>query len=327
MSDQQHPLGSGFPAAATADDVLADVDLTGINAIVTGGHSGIGLAATRALARAGASVTVPARNPDRAAANLAGINRVEVHPMDLLDPNTIDVFADDWNTTRRPLHILINNAAIPTPGSVVRDSRGFEVQFATSHLGHFQLTLALHDALRAAHGARVVNVSSGAHRFGGIQWDDPNFTKTYDPGLSYAQAKTASVLFAVALERRWSSDGIRGYALHPGVVLGTQLNAGGDPAAYRAMGLLDQDGRPVIDPAAGKKTAEQGAATLVFAATSPQLDDIGGVYLRDSDIAPVDDWTLPLTANLIPADAASHALDPEAADRLWDMSRRMLLSS
>lgn len=327
MSDQQHPLGSGFTAASTADDVLADVDLTGVNAIVTGGHSGIGLAATRALVRAGASVTVPARNPDRAAANLSRIERVEVRCMDLLDPDTIDAFADAWNTTRRPLHVLINNAAVPTPGSVVRDSRGFEVQFATSHLGHFQLTLALHDALRAAHGARVVNVSSGAHRFAGIRWEDPHFTEAYDPGLSYAQAKVANVLFAVALDRRWSSDGIRGYAVHPGVVLGTQLNAGGDPSAYRAMGLLDQDGRPVIDPAAGKKTAAQGAATLVFAATSPQLDGIGGVYLKDSDIAPVDDRMLPLTADLIPADAASHALDPEAADRLWDMSRQLLLSS
>ncbi|MDT0261491.1 SDR family NAD(P)-dependent oxidoreductase [Jatrophihabitans sp. DSM 44399] len=201
MRDQQRPLGSGFTAASTADDVLAGVDLAGVNAIVTGGHSGIGLAATRPLARAGASVTVPARNPDRAAQNLSGINRVEVHRMDLLDPDTINAFADAWNTTSRPLHILVNNAAVPTPDSVVRDSRGFEVQFATSHLGHFQLTLALHDALRAAHGARVVNVSSGAHRFAGIRWDDPNFTKTYDPGLSYAQAKTANVLFAFA---RWT---------------------------------------------------------------------------------------------------------------------------
>jgi len=114
--------------------------------------------------------------------------------------------------------------------------------------------------------------------------------------------------------------------VHPGVVLGTQLNAGGDPAAYRAMGLLDQHGRPIIDPAAGKKTAEQGAATLVFAAASPQLDGIGGVYLKDSDIAPVDDRMLPVTADSIPSDAASHALDPEAADRLWDMSRQMLLA-
>jgi len=327
MSDQQHPLGSGFTAASTADDVLAGVDLTGVNVIITGGHSGIGLAATRALVRAGASVTVPARGPDRAAANLAGIDRVQVRRMDLLDPDSIDVFADDWNTTGRPLHVLINNAAVPAPGSVVHDSRGFEVQFATSHLGHFQLTLALHDALRAAHSARVVNVSSGAHRFGTIRWDDPNFTRDYDPGQSYAQAKLANVLFAVALDRRWAQDGIRGYAVHPGVVLGTQLNAGGGPAAYRAMGLLDQDGHPVIDPAAGKKTTEQGAATLVFAATSPHLDGIGGVYLKDSDIAPIDDRVLPVTADLIPADAASHALDPEAADRLWSMSQRMLLST
>jgi len=326
VNDQQHPLRSGFTAASTADEVLAGADLTGVNVIVTGGHSGIGLAATRALARAGASVTVPARDPDRAAANLAGTDRVQVHRMDLLDPVAVDAFAAAWTTTGRPLHVLINNAAVPAPGTVVRDSRGFEVQFATSHLGHYQLTLALHDALRAAHGARVVNVSSGAHRFGTIRWDDPNFTRGYDPGVAYAQAKLANVLFAVALDRRWAPDGIRGYAVHPGVVLGTQLNAGGDPAAYRAMGLLDQDGHPVIDPPAGKKTADQGAATIVFAATNPRLDGIGGVYLKDNDIAPLDDRNLPVTADLIPSDATSHALDPQTADRLWDLSRQMLTS-
>lgn len=327
MSHQQRPLGSGFGAAATADEVLAGIDLAGVNAIVTGGHSGIGLAATRALAKAGAAVTVPARDPARAAAALAGIDRVEVRRMDLLHPDTIDAFAEDWKATHRRLHILINNAAVPTPGRVVRDSRGFEVQFATSHLGHFQLTLALHGALQAAEGARVVNVSSGAHRLGGIRWDDPHFTTTYDPGLSYAQAKTANVLFAVALDQRWSAEGIRGYAVHPGVVLGTQLNSGGDLATYQAMGLLDQDGRPIIDPAVGKKTAEQGAATLVFAAASPQLQSVGGVYLKDSDVAPIDDQILPPTANYLPADAASHALDSESATRLWDMSQRMLSSS
>lgn len=326
MTAQQRPLGSGFTAASSADDVLAGVDLAGVNAIVTGGHSGIGLAATRTLALAGAHVTVPARDPGRARTALAGIAHVDVQHLDLLDPRTIDAFARRWLAAGRPLHVLINNAAVPTPGSAVRDSRGYEIQFATSHLGHFQLTLALHDALRDAHGARVVNVSSGAHRFGGIQWDDPHFNRTYDPGLSYAQAKTANVLFAVALDQRWTTDRIRGYAVHPGVVLGTQLNAGGDPDAYRAMGLLDQDGRPVIDPAAGKKTAEQGAATLVYAATSPQLARIGGVYLKDSDIAPIDDRTLPVTADLIPADAASHALDPTAADRLWDLSQALLSS-
>lgn len=324
MSDQQIPLGSGFTAASTAHDVLAGVDLTGVNAIVTGGHSGISLAATRALSKAGASVTVPARDPDRASANLAGIDRVDVQHMDLLDPETIEAFTRQWNTSGSPLHILINNAAVPTPGSVTRDHRGFEVQFATSHLGHFQLTLALHQALHAARGARVVNVSSGAHRFGSIQWNDPHFTHSYSPGLSYAQAKTANILFAVGLDRRWSFEGIRGYALHPGVVLGTQLNAGGDPAAYRAMGLLDADGRPIIDPAAGKKTAEQGAATIVFAATSRKLDGIGGVYLKDSDVAPLDDRMLPMRADQIPADAASHALDPQSADRLWEMTQEML---
>lgn len=324
MNINQHPLGSGFTAASTAGDVLAGVDLTGINAIITGGHSGIGLAATRALSKAGANVTVPARDPRKAIEALAGVERVEVYRMDLLAPDLIDAFATQWASSGRVLHILINNAAIPTPGTLVRDHRGIEAQFATSHVGHFQLTLALHAQLRAAHGARVVNVSSGAHRLGGIRWEDPNFAETYDPGLSYAQVKTANILFAVALDQRWSGDDIRAFAVHPGVVLGTRLNAGGSISAYQEMGLLDQAGRPIIDPAAGKKTAEQGAATLVFAATSPQLDGIGGLYLKDSDIAPVDDRALLPTADFIPADAASHALDSDAANRLWDLSHHML---
>ncbi|MBM2618495.1 SDR family NAD(P)-dependent oxidoreductase [Actinoplanes sp. LDG1-06] len=324
MIKHQHPLGSGFTAASTADDVLDGVDLTGVNAVVTGGHSGIGKAVTQALARAGAAVTVPARNPRRAAEALSATANVTVAPMDLLDPGAIDAFASEWVASERPLHILINNAAVPTPGTVQRDSRGFEVQFATSHLGHFQLTLALHEPLRRAGRARVVNVSSGAHRFGRIRWDDPNFVSSYDPGSSYAQAKLANVLFAVALDERWAADGIRGFAVHPGVVLGTQLNSGGSRADYQRMGLVDAAGQPVIDPAAGKKTAEQGAATVVFGAASPQLHGLGGLYLNNSDVAPIDDRTLPPTADAIPADAISHALDTETAARLWTLSQTLL---
>ncbi|MBL7260196.1 SDR family NAD(P)-dependent oxidoreductase [Paractinoplanes lichenicola] len=324
MSKLQRPLGSGFTAAATADDVLAGVDLAGVNAVVTGGHSGIGKAVTRALTRAGAAVTVPARDPQRAAQALGATANVTVAPMDLLEPDTIDAFAADWVASRRPLHILINNAAVPTPGTVRRDSRGFEVQFATSHLGHFQLTLALHEALRRAGGARVVNVSSGAHRFGRIRWDDPHFTTSYDPGSSYAQAKLANVLFAVALDERWAADRIRAFAAHPGVVLGTQLNSGGSRADYQRMGLVDAYGNPVIDPEAGKKTAEQGAATIVFGATSPQLNGLGGLYLNNNDVAPIDDRTLVPTADAIPADAVSHALDSADAARLWTLSETLL---
>ena len=322
MTELQHPLGTGFTAASTGGEVLAGLDLTGTNVIVTGGHSRLGLATTRALAAAGASVTVAARDTDRATALTAGIEGAAISQLDLLDPESIDDFAARWTRTGRPLHVLINNAALPAPPVVVRDARGYEGQFATGHLGHFQLTLALLPALRAAGSARVVNVSSGAHRFGEIRWDDVNFTHDYDPGTGYAQTKKANVLFAVELDRRYAADGIRGYALHPGVVIAG--DSGFSPEALRAMGLMDEAGQPIIDPEAGKKTPEQGAATIVFAATSPLLDGVGGVYLKDSDISMVDDEQHPLTADRIPSEATSSSLDPTAARRLWELSEDLL---
>src|SRR5918999_3009994 len=180
MTEKQHPIGTGFTAASTADDVLEGIDLSGKNVVVTGGHVGLGLEVTRALANAGASVTVGSRSPDRAAPAVAGIERVEVSQLDLLDPTSIDAFATRYLDSGRPLHILINGAGV-MGGPLVRDARGYERQFATNHLGHFQLTLGLLPALRAAHGARVVNVSSGGHRVSDIRWDDPQFTTGYDP--------------------------------------------------------------------------------------------------------------------------------------------------
>ncbi len=324
MTHRQHPLGTGFTAAATAEEVAAGIDLTGKHAVVTGGHSGIGLETTRALAGAGASVTVASRDPARAARALEGIARAEASRLDLLDPASIDAFTGRWRDSGRPLHLLINNAAVPSPGRAVRDARGYEAQFATNHLGHFQLTLGLRPALRAARGARVVNVASGAHRLSGIRWDDPHFTAGYDAGLAYAQSKTANVLFAVALDRRWAAEGVRGYALHPGVVVGTAMNDGADAAALRDMGLIDAAGKPVIDPERGKKTPQQGASTTVFAATSPLLAGVGGVYLKDNDIAPLDDEPRPVTAAGPPSDAMSHALDPASAERLWALSERLI---
>ncbi len=326
MSHKQHSIGTGFTAAFTADEVLAGIDLGGKNVIVTGGHAGLGLETTRALTRAGALVTVGAREPERAARAVAGIERVEVSQLDLFDPKSIDAFAARWLESRRPLHVLVNNAAPLPSKTVVRDARGYELQFATSHLGHFQLTLGLLPALRAAHGARVVNVSSGAQRFGEIRWEDPNFTTGYESRLAYAQAKKANVLFAVELDRRWAKDGIRGYAVHPGVVVGTGLNNSAGPDALRAMGLIDEAGQPIIDPLRGKKTPQQGASTIVFAAASPLLAEIGGVYLKDNDVSPLDDAPRSLTADSIPAEVASSSIDPGSARRLWELSERLLKS-
>ncbi|WP_231387090.1 SDR family NAD(P)-dependent oxidoreductase [Nocardia sp. BMG111209] len=175
-TEQQHLIGTPFTAASTADDVLAGIDLTGRNVVVTGGAGGLGLEATRAMSKAGATVVVAARNPEQAAAKLAGVERVEISRLDLLDPASIDAFAARYLESGRPLHALINGAG-NTYGTLVLDARGYERSFAAFHLGHFQLTLALHPALRAAHGARVVNVSSGAHRTSDIRWDDLHFAR------------------------------------------------------------------------------------------------------------------------------------------------------
>ncbi|MBF8189226.1 SDR family NAD(P)-dependent oxidoreductase [Nonomuraea sp. K274] len=331
MTHKQHPIGTGFTAASTTADVLAGIELAGTNVIVTGGHAGLGLETTRALSEAGASVTVGSRDPDRAAVALAGIERVEVSRLDLLDPASIDAFVARYLDSGRPLHVLINNAGLPAPAELVQDARGYESQFATNHLGHFQLTLGLLPALRAARGARVVNVSSGAQRLSDIRWDDPHFTTGgYDPNLAYAQSKVANVLFAVELDRRWAQDGIHGYAVHPGIVAGTDLNSAVGEDALRAMGLIDESGRPIIDPHNGKKTPQQGASTSVFAATSPLLAEIGGVYLKDNDISPLepldeDPKPFDMTSDEMPAaTVAPHAIDPKSAQRLWELSETLI---
>ncbi|MFJ3667124.1 SDR family NAD(P)-dependent oxidoreductase [Streptomyces sp. NPDC090106] len=320
----QIPLPSPFTAASTAADVLDGVDLGGRQAIVTGGHSRIGREVTRALAAAGASVTVAARNPARAAAALDGIPGARVEELDLTDPASIEAFAARWTESGRALHMLVNNAAVLFGPRLRLDDRGNELAFSTSHLGHFHLTQALLPALRAAGGARVVTVTSGAARFGGIRWDDLAFAAGYDPMAAYAQSKRANVLFTVELDRRFSPAGIRAYAAHPGVVVGPGPHAPQEVASYRAQGLVDEQGATVIDPGAGKKTVEQGAATVVFGAASPLLDGVGGVYLKDNDVAVLDDRPRPVTAHSIPAEANSAMLDTEDARRLWDLTERLL---
>jgi hypothetical protein len=204
------------------------------------------------------------------------------------------------------------------------DARGHEMAFSTSHLGHFQLTQLLMPALRAARHARVVTVTSGAARFGEIRWDDLNFKTGYDPVAAYGQSKRANVLFTVELDRRYADQGVRAFAAHPGVVIGPGPFPPEKLASYRAQGLVDAAGATVIDPEAGKKTIEQGAAALAFGAVSPLLNGLGGVYLKDNDIAVLDDRSRPLTADDLPSDANSAMLDPTDARRLWDLTEQLL---
>jgi NAD(P)-dependent dehydrogenase (short-subunit alcohol dehydrogenase family) len=328
MTQKQHPIGSGFTAASTAEDVVRGIDLTGFNVIVTAGHVGLGLETTRVLSNAGASVVVAGRDPQRAATALAGIEGVEVDQLDLMDPASVDKFAARYQNSGRPLDILINNAGI-MGGELVRDARGYERQFATNHLGHFQLTNGLLPSLRNADGARVVEVSSWGHHLSDIRWDDPHFQREYDGMVAYGQSKTANVLFAVELDRRWADDGIRGYSLHPGGIVTTNLAPWLTPEDLRAMGLIDDDGQPIVDPDNDMKTVEQGASTTVFAATSPLLAEIGGVFVQNNDIAPLEVGATPIDTDIAAGPLRTtvgvtpYAVDPESAQRLWELSERL----
>jgi len=324
LASLQKPIGSGFDAASTAADVIKGIDLSGKIAIVTGGYSGIGVETVRALTSAGAKVIVPTRDRDKAATALAGID-VEIEAMDLLDPASIDAFADRFLASGQPLHILVNSAGIGG-APLTRDARGYELHFATNHLGHFQLAMRLWPALREADGARVVAVSAWAHSRAPIVFEDPNFERRdYIPWMAYGQSKTANILFVLALEERSKAHGVRAFSLHPGSIVATGLSKYVAPEILRAVGLVDEDGNPVIDPAKNQKTVEQGAATGVWCATSPQLDGMGGVYCHNSDVAPLVTETL--AANPIGSMALGvmpHAVDPQSAERLWSLSEQLL---
>jgi NAD(P)-dependent dehydrogenase (short-subunit alcohol dehydrogenase family) len=310
---QQTPIGSGFGAASTAMEVVSGIDLSQKLAIVTGGASGLGLETTRALVHAGAHVIVPARDPERASFALSGLKGAAVALLDLADHRSVATFANRVVSAGRPVSILVNSTGImATP--VTRDAEGHEAQFATNHLGHFRLTLGLWPALVSAQGARVVSVSSRGHQIAGVDFKDIDFrVRRYDKWVAYGQSKTANALFAMALDRRGRSHGIQAFSLHPGQIL-TNLARHLSPEEIASFDALDEEGRPVIDPKRGMKTMEQGAATSVWCATNPRLDGLGGVYCEDCDIAIVNEGGGGRKG------VSSWACDPEAAERLWQLS-------
>ncbi|SHM20805.1 SDR family NAD(P)-dependent oxidoreductase [Actinacidiphila paucisporea] len=308
----QKPIGSGFGAHSTADDVLRGIDLTGKLALVTGGYSGIGLETTRALAKAGAHVVVPARRPETAADALAGIEGVEVDRLDLADLDSVRDFADRFLATGRDIDIVINSAAVMACPET-RVGPGWEAQFATNHLGHYALVNRLWPAIERG-GARVVAVSSGGHHNSPIRWDDLQFEHGYDKWEAYGQAKTANVLFARQLDALARDRGVRAFALHPGGIL-TPLQRHLPKAEMVERGWIDEDGKP-LNPA-GFKSTQEGAATQVWAATSPALDGLGGVYLEDCDIAE------PARPDGTRNGVRDYAIDPDQASRLWTLSAHL----
>lgn len=314
---QQQPIGSGFNAKSTASDVIKNIDLTGKVAVVTGGNTGIGLETTKVLAAAGAQVIVPARDIEKAKKNLKGIVNVEIVAMNLMSPTSIDAFTEKFIASGRPLHILINNAGIMWV-PLRRDERGIESQLATNYLALFQLTVRLWPALKKAHGARVINVSSYGHHFAPFDFEDPNFqNRGYETLAGYGQSKTAVNLFSMELDVRGQSSHIRSYAVHPGSIGGTELGREAPLELFQKMGFVDADGNMFPEVAASLKTVPQGAATTVWCATSPSLDQIGGVYCEDGDIASI-------SSDIADQKGVNpYSLDENNAKKLWKLTEEM----
>ncbi len=310
-----------FDDTTTALEVVEGIDLSGRRAILTGGASGIGVETARALAHAGAQVTLAVRDTaagDRVAADIgrtSGRDDVAVAHVDLADLGSVDAFTAAWTG---PLHVLVNNAGVmDTPQGTTK--QGWETQFGTNHLGHFALATGLHGALAAAGDARIVSVSSSGHGASPVVFDDLFFERRpYAPGLAYGQSKTANVLFAVEATRRWAADGITANALMPGGIW-TPLQRHWSEEKRRANEEMARQAEE-----AGlfhMKTPEQGAATSVFLAAHPQVAGIGGQYFEDcGEAEEVDE--LRGIRGVMP-----HALDPEAARRLWDVSEELLAAA
>jgi NAD(P)-dependent dehydrogenase (short-subunit alcohol dehydrogenase family) len=320
MTTPQTPINSGFGQNSTAMEVIAGVDLSGKTALVTGGYSGIGTATVKALLSAGARVIVAGRRPEEADVALgADRPRVDVVVLDLADPASVDACAAQVAALTPRLDLLINNAGI-LGCPLSRDTRGYESQFATNHLGHFQLAARLWPLIRAAGtGARVVALSSLSHTDSAFHPEDPHYyNRDYEKWEAYGQAKTANALFAVHLDRLAAPYGIRAFSVHPGSI---QTNLGRYLSQQDIAALMARLAEEVAagGPAITWKSAEAGAATTIWAATSPQLAGKGGVYCVDCDIADL----------LAPGEKSAtgvmaHACDAAMAETLWAESEKMI---
>ena len=316
-SPTQDLITTPFGFETTALEVVDGVDLSGKRAIVTGGASGIGVETARALAQAGAEVTIAARKLDAAEAVAAdvrastGNEAVLVSQLELVDRDSIDVLVAAW---QGPLDILVNNAGVMAIAELELSPEGHEMQFATNHLGHFRLAVGLHEALAAApDGARIVSVSSSGHLRSPVIFDDLDFRfREYEPWAAYGQSKSANVLFAVEASRRWAEDGIVANALMPGGIM-TNLQRHVDPERMAQM-------RKASGGKIRFKTPEQGAATSVLLAASPLVEGVGGRYFEDCNEGEVvERRPEPGVAGVAP-----YALDPANAERLWEVSLELI---
>ena len=316
MKTEQKPLHTGLGDTSLPRDIIGNLDLSSKTVLITGGHSGIGLVVTKALAKAGARVIVGARNMDKARRVLSKLQNVTFAYLDLSDPGSIDKFSENVSKSSSKLDILINNAGIMALPVLSRDSRGYELQFSTNHLGHFQLTARLWNLLKQAGSSRVVTLSSYGHRFSGIHFEDIQFdARPYEKWAAYGQSKTANSLFSVELDSRGRQYGIRAFAVHPGRIPATDLK--------RFMSFRDKIMTSVsrlIPPRDGIriKNTKEGASTTLWAALSPQLTGIGGVYCADCDVSPLVHEESPLGNSV-----RDYAVSRDIAAQLWSVSERL----
>lgn len=317
----------GPPQAAdrrqlTASDVIAGDDLTGKETIVTGGYSGLGYETAKALASAGARVVIAGRDPskgDRAVSELqaaTGNEKIVFRPLDLNSMESVTTWARKHAATGKPLHILVNNAGVMTP-PLRRTVEGFESQLGINHLAHFAFTIGLLPCLREAGDARVICLTSSAHRRSDIDYHDPNYhDRPYDASEAYGQSKTANALFAVGFTARYGGDRLTANAVMPGAIH-TPLQRHLSDEDLRARGWLDDEGKAVLDD---WKTPPQGAATTIWASVAPELRGVGGKYLEDCAIAqPWAETGRPPRGHYL-----QYATDPDNAHRLWELSERLL---
>jgi NAD(P)-dependent dehydrogenase (short-subunit alcohol dehydrogenase family) len=305
-------ITSAFSRHSTAEDVISGLNLTNHRAVVTGATSGIGAETARALAAAGAEVTLAVRNVDagrRVAASIeknTGNSNIGVEELELADRHSVESFVERW---AGPLHILVNNAGVMAV-PFERTADGWEHQFATNYLGHFGLARGLHSALADGAPARIVSLTSSGHFFSPVVLEDLQFERRpYDPWLAYGQSKTACVLFAVEATRRWAPDGITANAVMPGGIR-TELQRHQSGAEWEE-----------IDRNYDWKTVQEGAATSVFVATSPILNGIGGRYFEDCQEAAVVTTEV---GHATQKGVAAYALNPQVAARLWQVSLDLL---
>lgn len=301
---------AAFSKDTTTDEVLHGIDLTGKTVVITGGTSGLGQESARSMAAKGASVVITGRNMEKAQAVAEKIDGdVRVEELELGSFASIRAFADRILANHPKIDILINNAGVMA-SPYMETSDGFELQFGSNHLGHFYVTTLLMPAF--GEGSRIVALSSAAHQFAPVMFDDIGFkSNAYDKWAAYGQSKTANALFAVGLNERLKEKGAEAFAVHPGVIE-TEL------ARHMTEEDMEMFASGIESGAIPMKTVQQGAATQVFAATAPELAGRGGAYLADVQIAPIEENTEDFSK------VRPYAIDPEAAEQLWKVSEEMV---